>query len=258
MERIPLISPHLTLDALRQQATGQGVQVAVIDSGIDPHHPDLQGRVVRACVVDKGSDQTIACRDIDPLESRDDFGHGTAVAGIIAAVAPQVELINVRVLNEYNACSGDILIAGLRWALAQNIKVINLSLATMKERFFPELFQLCEQAYEQDAILIVSRRNLGGMGCPAMFSSVISVERGEIAEPYGLRYKTGNLIECDAFGTRVRTLASGGGYVEQTGTSFAAPHVTGFIALMVEQWPDLVAVEAKALLKSFSRQTTGR
>ncbi|EAT14817.1 S8/S53 family peptidase [Desulfuromonas acetoxidans] len=46
--------------------------------------------------------------------------------------------------------------------------------------------------------------------------------------------------------------------MEQTGTSFAAPHVTGFIALMVEQWPDLVAVEAKALLKSFSRQATGR
>ncbi|PLX92744.1 MAG: serine protease [Desulfuromonas sp.] len=257
MSRKPLISPELSLEALRQQSTGKGVQVAVIDSGIDPHHPDLSGKVVRSCVVSK-EDGAVVCREIDPLESTDDFGHGTAVGGIITALAPAAELVTVRVLNEYNACSGEILIAGIRWALEQNIKLINMSLATLKEKFFPELFYLCEQAYQQDAILVVSRRNLGDMGCPAMFSSVISVERGEIAEPYGLHYKTGNLIECDAFGTRVRTLAPGGGYVEQTGTSFAAPHVTGFIALMVELWPDLLAVEAKTLLKAFSRQATGR
>jgi len=251
----PLINPNITFERLRDESTGKGVQVAVIDSGIDPHHPELKGKVIRSCVVNKDPDGQIACKEIAPEESTDDFGHGTAVAGIISALAPDAELVNVRVLNEYNSCGGDVLIAGIRWALEQNIKLINMSLATLKEKFFPELFQLCEKAYVQNSILVVSRRNLGGMGCPAMFSSVISVERGEIEERYGLNYKTANLIECDAFGTRVRALAPGGGYVEQTGTSFATPHVTGFVALMLEKWPEMITAEAKALLKAFSAKS---
>jgi len=247
-----IINPQLTFDWLRENASGKGVQVAVIDSGVDPQHPDLQGKIVRSCVIRKNAEDGIFIQEILPEESTDDFGHGTAVAGIITDIAPDAKIVNIRVLNEYNSCTGDILIEGIRWALEQNIKLINMSLATMKEKYFPDLFRLCEQAYEQDAIMVVSRRNIGGLGCPAMFSSVISVERGDFSDRFQMRFKTANLIECDAHGTQVRTPAPGGGYVEQTGTSFAAPHIAGYVALMLEQKPDLVAAEAKTLLKAFS------
>lgn len=177
-----IINPELTFEWLRENSSGKGVQVAVIDSGVDPLHPDLKGKIKRSCVVSKNDDGEITCDEIVPDESTDDFGHGTAVSGIITDIAPDAEIVNIRVLNEYNSCTGDVLVEGIRWALDQDIKLINMSLATLKRKFFPDLMDLCERAYEQNAILVVSRRNVGGLGCPAKFSSVVSVERGDIID----------------------------------------------------------------------------
>lgn len=249
---LPVVNPDFSVDWLRANSTGEGVRVAVIDSGVDPHHPDLVGRICRSCKIEKVDDVNITT-EIPVEESIDSFGHGTAVAGIIAGLAPAARIVNVKVLNQYNSCTGDILIDGLKWALDQNIKLINMSLATIKKQWTESLFELCEQAYSQDAILVVSRRNMGPLGCPAMFSSVISVEMGEgFVEQFQTRYKKGNLIECDGYGNQVRVAAPGGGYVFQTGTSFATPHIAGIIALMLEKWPQLLPVEAKALLRAIS------
>lgn len=250
--RLPLINPEYSLDWLRSNSTGKGVQVAVIDSGMDSQHSDLKGKITRSCTVEK-KDNENCITEIPVEESIDGFGHGTAVAGIIADIAPAVEIINIKVLNQYNSCTGDILIDGIKWALDQNIKLINMSLATIKSQWTQKLSALCEQAYAQDAIMVVSRRNLGPLGCPAMFSSVISVEMGnDFTDKFQTRYKQSNLIELDGHGNQIRVAAPGGGYAVQTGTSFATPHVTGIVALMLEKWPDLLPVEVKTLLKSFS------
>lgn len=249
---LPLINPEITIDWLVRNATGKGLEVAVVDSGVDPHHPDLTGKISRSCLVEKDAEGQVICQEIAVADSVDNFGHGTAVAGIITDIAPDAKIINIKVLNQYNACTGDVLIEGIKWALDQDIKLINMSLATIKSQWVQPLFELCERAYTQDAILVVSRRNMGPLGCPAMFSSVVSVERGEFASKYQTRFKTGNLIECDASGTEITVPAPGGGYVKQTGTSFATPHVAGLIALMLEIWPGMVSPEVKALLKSLS------
>jgi len=127
-----------------------------------------------------------------------------------------------------------------------------MSLATSKERYIHAIFKLCEQAYVQNSIIVASRRNFGDLGCPAMFSSVISVDREDFDSKYAVRFKPRNLIEYDARGTQIKVPAPRGGYAELTGTSFATPHVTGVIALILEVMPVLVPVEAKVILKSIS------
>ena len=245
-------NPAISLEWLIANATGKGVEVAVIDSGVDAKHPDLANKIARCCVV-REDDGKVVCRELPPEQATDSFGHGTAVAGIVTTIAPDARIIDVKVLNEFNSCTGDVLIEGVRWALDQHIKVINMSLATSKEESIPKLFELCEQAYVQDAIIVASRRNLGDMGCPAMFSSVVSVDREEFDDRYRIRFNPNNLIEYDAAGTDIRVPAPGGGYTETTGTSFATPHVTGLVALLVEVMPGLLPVEAKAILKSLSK-----
>jgi subtilisin len=245
-------NPAITLDWLVANSTGKGVEVAVIDSGVDARHPDLANKIARCCVVREDNGEVV-CRELPPEQAADSFGHGTAVAGIITGIAPDARVIDVKVLNEFNSCTGDVLIEGVKWALDRNAKLINMSLATSKEEYIPKLFDLCEQAYVQDAIIVASRRNFGDLGCPAMFSSVISVDREEFDDRYRIRFNPNNLIEYDAAGTDIRVPAPGGGYTETTGSSFATPHVTGLVALLLGVMPNLLPVEAKAILKSLSR-----
>jgi subtilisin family serine protease len=249
---ISIINPQLTLDWIISHSTGKGVEVAVIDSGVDASHPELQGKVKRACVVRESEPGKIRCDDMPPQDAHDSFGHGTAVAGIITAMAPDVEIISVKVLNEYNSCTGDILIQGIRWALDQNIRLINMSLATSKDRYIPAIFRLCERAYTQNTIVVASRRNFGPMGYPAMFSSVIGVDATDFKDQYALRFRPRHLIEYDARGEKIKVPAPGGGHAMQSGSSFATPHVTGMVALLLEALPDLLPIEAKMILKSMS------
>jgi subtilisin family serine protease len=247
-----LLNPRLTLKWLAAHARGKGVEVAVIDSGIDASHPRLAGRISRGCTVAANQRGKIVIREVEGKKNRDNYGHGTAVAGIIADLAPSARIVNVRVLDEYNSCTGDVLIAGLRWALDQNIRLLNMSLTTSKPAYIPKLFELCERAYVQNSIIVASKRNFGDLGCPAMFSSVISVDREEYVEKLHVHYRPQNIIEFDARGTQIKVLAPGGGYAIQTGTSFATPHVCGMVALLLEIFPGLTAVEAKSALKAFS------
>ncbi len=249
----PIIHPDISIDWLRSHATGKGVRVAVIDSGIDATHPDFGDSVHGGCRIFKGEDGQTQVEEVAAGTVNDTFGHGTAVAGIIHDLAPDAEIVDVKVLDAFNTCTGDILIAGAKWALDHGFRVINMSLATAKRQWFQPLFEVCEQAYIQNSILVVSKKNFGHMGCPAMFSSVISVDREDYMDKFQVHYRPHNIIEYDARGTQVQTLAPGGGYVEQTGTSFATPHVSGLVSLLLEQFPEMNPVEAKAVLKSLSQ-----
>ena len=249
---VPLLNPRLNLKWLASHASGKGVEIAIIDSGIDAAHPRLRGRVSRGCTVTKSPKGEIVIREVEGPKNRDSYGHGTAVAGIIADLAPAARLVSVKVLDDYNSCTGDVLIAGLKWALDQNIRLLNMSLATSKPAYVHKLFALCERAYVQNSIIVAARRNFGDLGCPAMFSSVLSVDREQYLEKLRVHYRPHNMIEFDARGTQIKVLAPGGGYGIHTGTSFATPHVCGMVALLLERFPRLTAVEAKSALMAFS------
>jgi subtilisin len=247
-----IINPALNVDWMRSHLSGQGVPVAIIDSGVAAQHPDLTGRVKRACLVERDAAGTTTCREIPAEQSLDSYGHGTAVAGAIVGLAPRVELCSVKVLNEYNQCTGQELIAGLRWSLAQGFKLINMSLATAKREFVPQLYELCEQACHQEAIIVAAKRNFGDIGWPATFSSIIGVEREDSVERFLVRYYPRSVVGFGAAGTNLKLPTSPAGYGVFTGTSFATPHITGIVALLLEAFPELLPCEAKAILKSLS------
>lgn len=252
--KIPIINPDLTLEWLTANGTGKGVEVAVIDSGIDASHPALKGKVRQACIVSDHGEGKIEYKLVPGEKSHDSFGHGSGVAGIILEIAPDVNLTSVKVLGEDNAGSGEALIAGFKWALDQKFKLINLSLATTNNKFVNSLFDLCEQAYVQETILVVSKRNFGDLGYPAMFSSVISVDSEPFEDKYKVIHYSGRKIEYGARGQDVEVLQLEGSYGRCSGTSFATPHVTGLVALLLSVFPDVRSCQVKAVLDEFSQR----
>ncbi|HEV2713919.1 MAG TPA: S8 family serine peptidase, partial [Terriglobales bacterium] len=130
----------ISADAVFAGRTGRGVRVAVVDSGIDTEHPDLKGKV-------KGSVEAVAEDgriDFRESTSGDQAGHGTACAGIITSVAPEVDLYSVKVLGPNASGSGDMFLVGLDYAIKEKFKVINLSLGTTKRDYFAPLHDLLD------------------------------------------------------------------------------------------------------------------
>lgn len=246
---------HLEWSELRNQPL-QPVRVAVVDSGIDACHPDLRDRVVEAWELVLRDE---ICAVSAPVpQNQDLFGHGTGVAGIVASVAPNAELIDIRVLDQKNEATGEMLLAGFERALDTGARVINLSLAC-SNRLAPALHALCERAYRSRQVVVAASRNLPlfDLGFPAELSYCISVNLGKYDSAFELGWKPPP-IEVHAQGEHVMTTAAGGGYTAVTGTSFATPNVSGLCALLLGAFPDLQAYELKTLLKWCAQKTARR
>jgi subtilisin family serine protease len=246
-----LLDMNRLQDALAQ-ATGAGVHVALLDTGVDVTHPDLQGAVVRSVEVLARSQGVrdlpvaqLTPRDLDPV------GHGTACAGIIHQLAPQAQLTSVRVIGAGASGTGEQFVAGLRWVLEQQepqIQVMNLSLGTMQDRFAPPLRQLVDQAYFHDRIVVAAANNMGMTSYPAEFASLIAVDNQSFADPMMFQFHRNRKVEVVARGIYVQAPKSGGGYQLWTGTSFACPHITGLVARLLSLNPRLTPFQVKTLL----------
>jgi subtilisin family serine protease len=231
--------------------TGRGVRVAVVDSGIDTEHPDLKGKV-KESVEAVAEDGRI---DFRPSTSGDQAGHGTACAGIIASVAPDVELYSVKVLGPKASGSGDMFLVGLDYAIKQKFEIINLSLGTTKRDFFAPLHDLLDRAYQSGCIVVSAANNLPYPSYPSIFSSsVVSVVKRSGGDPFNFGYRYGQVIELVAPGVEVTTTWPGGGYRQLTGNSFACPYVVGIIALIKEAYPNLTPFQVKSILYTIAQR----
>lgn len=235
----------ITPDSTWQGRTGRGVRVAVVDSGIDVRHPALTDKVKESveAVVENGK---VVFR---PSTSGDQAGHGTACAGIITEVAPNVELYSIKVLGPNASGSGDMFLAGLDYAIRQKMQVVNLSLGTTKPQYFGPLHDLIDRAYHAGCILVAAANNLPQPSYPSIFSSsLVSVVKREGSDPFNFGYRYGEVIELVAPGVQVRTTWPGGGYRQVTGNSFACPYIAGIIALIMEAYPNLTPFQVKSIL----------
>jgi subtilisin family serine protease len=245
---VPLVEPLDRLDHAGgwQAATGKGVRVAIVDSGIDDDHPAIAGAVTGwAEPHDAGG--TLEFRT---ERHADSCGHGTACAGIIHSLAPDAELISVKVLGADMTGTGLHLAAGIHWAIEHGARIVNLSLGTTKRDFYAVLHELADNAYFRQIILIAAANNVAVHSYPSLYASVISVACQEDADPLHYCYNPSPPVEFSAPGIDVRIAWSGDSYVRGTGNSYAAPHITGLVARMLERWPNLTPFQAKTILRA--------
>ncbi|UQU65237.1 type VII secretion-associated serine protease mycosin [Couchioplanes caeruleus] len=228
-------------------STGEGVTVAVIDSGVDADHPDLRGQVL------KGLDL------VDPQGDGDTdlVGHGTTVSAIIAGrnddtdgvvgIAPRAKILPVRVLDRENKYDDAMIVArGVRWAVDKGARVINLSLGGNGSS--PALAAALDYAFAKDVVVVACTGNAGsstssGVWYPAREPGVIAVAG---MEKDGDVLWSGSITGKETVVTAPATElygASPDGYWRVQGTSFAAPMVSATAALVRSRWPTMSAGE---------------
>jgi hypothetical protein len=224
------------LSELHQVATGSGVRVAIIDSGVDDNHPELAGQV-------KLKENFI---DNNPYASE---SHGTAVAGIIAAkadngrgvvgIAPNANLMALRAcwqISEHDTqCNSFTLGKALNFAILHKAQVINMSLTGPPDR----LLQMLLDAALAQGITIVSAVDLhhADGGFPASYHGVLAISE----EDFNVS-RAGVLM---APGRDIPTTAPGGSWQFVSGASFACAHASGLVALLLELKPALTNVTMK-------------
>jgi len=212
---------------------GAGIKVAIIDTGIDRNHGDL--------TVVGGKSFVSYTEDFD-----DDNGHGTHVAGIVAAldddigvvgVAPAAELYALKALDENGSGYISDVAYAIQWATVNEIQVINMSLGGGASI---TLEAACLLAYYYDRLLLVASAGNSGnppgrgdnVDYPAAYDSVIAVAATDQSDKRARWSSTGPDLELSAPGVAINSTLLGGGYGEKSGTSMASPHVAGTAALV--------------------------
>lgn len=238
-------SKYIQIDEGWRNRTGKNVGVAVIDSGIDADHPDIRGNLKKSFEAKKDKNRIV----FEKSETGDSAGHGTACAGIITNIAPDVDLYSIKVLGTSGSGDGYAFLAGLEFAIKQRYKVINLSLGTTRPQLFAPLHDLLDRAYQAGCIVVAAANNLPHPSFPSVFSSsVISVIKSTETDYFKFGFQYGEIIELTAPGVNVRTAWLNNSYKSLTGNSFACPHIVGIIALLLEDYPHLTPFQVKTFL----------
>jgi subtilisin len=224
-------------------STGAGVRVCVLDSGIELDHP-LVGAVQRSVAARKDGDGVV----IEDDGEGDLCGHGTACAGIIRSLAPDCELISVRVLGAGYTGSAAAMLAGLEWAIDQGFDVVNMSLSTTKKQYVDRLHELADIAYFKRTMLVASAHNMPVESFPWRFASVISVGSHELDDPRVFYANPSPPVEFFARGLNLDIAWLGGETITATGNSFATPHIAGICALILAKHPELTPFQLKSVL----------
>jgi subtilisin family serine protease len=227
-------------------ADGSGVKVAVVDSGVEGDHPRV-GRVDGAVVLEYDSAVPGNVREVVGPHA-DLFGHGTACAAIIRALAPACEIHSIRVLGERLTGKGFVFAAGVRWAVEQGMHVANMSLSTGARGHFSRFHEVVDEAYFHRTMLVSAISNVRGASYPSEFAGVFSVAATEGTDPFGYEYNPNGPVEFGAPGIDLDVAWLGGGSIRATGNSFAAPQIAGLIALILSKHPGLTPFQVKTIL----------
>jgi subtilisin family serine protease len=231
-------------------STGRGVKVAIVDSGIEAGHP-MVGEVHGAVALEWDPSAPGSIRYEDGPHD-DLYGHGTACAAIIRAVAPDCELYSVRVLGEKLTGKGQVFAAGLRWAVQHGMQVLNLSLSTGARAHFGRFHEAVDAAYFGRAMLVSAINNVAGPSFPSEFAGVFSVAATEGTDPFAFAYNPNGPVEWGAPGIDLEVAWSGGSTIRATGNSFAAPQIAGIITLILSKHPGLAPFQVKTILAALA------
>lgn len=210
------------------------VKIAVVDTGVQPDHPDLAGKML------PGRDYV----DGDGV-AQDGNGHGTHVAGIaaaatdngrgIAGMAPRAAILPVRVLGNDGDGSMAAVANGIVYAANQGAQVINLSLGAPVSA--TTLANAVQYAWDRGSVLVAAAGNDSSSAAhyPANYPNVIAVASTNRYDARSSSSNYGRWVEVAAPGEDILSTYPGGYYAYMSGTSMAAPHVAGLAALLAAQ-----------------------
>jgi len=214
-------------------STGKAVKVAVLDTGIEVGHPDLQDNLVRGINL------------INPyIVPNDDNGHGTHIAGIIGAindrlgvvgVAPKASLYPVKVLDYKGNATLSNLLEGLQWCIDNRVQVINMSLGTSEHNDI--LLKAIKSVYNAGIVMVAATGNNGSqkyIDYPAAYAETIAVGAITVNDTPAWYSNSNKRVNLMAPGDRVLSTYKNGSYGSLSGTSMAAAHVSGVVALMLQ------------------------
>jgi major intracellular serine protease len=225
---------------------GEGIVVAILDTGIDLTHPDLKDNIIGGKnFTDEGSED----------DFHDENGHGTHVAGTIGAtvngsgvigVAPNCKLLIIKVLGKDGGGSYSGIIDGIKYATnwqgenSEKVRIMSMSLGGSDD--VPELHEAIRDAVRRDIAVVVASGNEGDnnentfeFGYPALYNECIEVAASD--EKNKLAKFSNNNLQVDVIAPGVNVLSTymGGEFAKLSGTSMATPHVTGALALLLCQ-----------------------
>lgn len=222
-----------------EDTKGKGITVAVLDTGCDLNHPDLKDRIIGGynfTTDDKGN----------PLLYKDYNGHGTHVAGTIAAslnssgvagVAPEANLLILKVLGKNGSGQYDWIIKAIQYAIDQKVDIISMSLGGPSD--VKELHDVIIEAVKQNILVVCAAGNDGDgqdstdeRGYPGCYNEVISVGAVDLELESSPFSNSNNEVDVVAPGEKVTSTYLNGKYATLSGTSMATPHVSGALALL--------------------------
>lgn len=217
-------------------ADGAGVVVAVVDSGVDAAHPDLTGRVLPGHNLwDRG-------------DASDGCGHGTHLAGIVAAIAPQASILPVKVMADECYGTYSRLAEGIIYAADAGADIVLVASGGYYDS--AKLREAVEYARGRDVLVVAAAGNGASSSpfYPAAYAFAVS-GTDRLDWPYYLT-DHGPHIAVAAPAVEIWCATPGGGYAIRSGTSMAAAHVAGVAALVRAQWPNLTALEVGDLVRT--------
>jgi hypothetical protein len=246
-----LMTPERLLNDPR--ATGEGVSVCVIDSGVERALLEAKYRQLGQSLHPiEGGVFTAARPEPLPYEGRQSTPHGTTVADIILTIAPRVRLYSADVFGPQGTCEVEVVMRALHWAVnVWKCKVVNLSLGVTEQRLqqLPRRYQFLravEEAYYKDVIVFAAAHNEHPftLSYPAVFAPpLISVDKQLFEDPLRFAYRLHEQIEFEAHGR-----AYLGPFAAEPATSWAAPHLAGIAARILSLRPTLKPFEVKTIL----------
>ncbi|WP_433530409.1 type VII secretion-associated serine protease mycosin [Micromonospora sp. CA-263727] len=251
----------LELAEMHKVSQGEGVIVAVVDTGVDATHPDLKNNVLPG----------VDLYDDDAEGRVDRQGHGTGMASLIAGhghgpgnrdgvlgIAPKAKILPVTIKNERSAVTPPTaLAAGINWAVDAGADVVNVSLSSS---FSEELNRAVERAYQSNVVVVAAAGNDNDIlvGSPAAHPGCIAVNgidrNGVISKKASVPGTPDLPVNIAAPGQDMVTAAPGGKYVTVTGSSTSSAVVSGAMALIKAKYPDLNAYELFQRLLETTRE----
>ncbi|MFG2243443.1 type VII secretion-associated serine protease mycosin [Streptomyces sp. NPDC048734] len=267
---------RVLLDELWSRSKGEGVRVAVIDTGVDVKNPQL------TAAVDAKSGRNLLPRNLkddngDPIErgaengTTDTVGHGTKVAGIIAArplggtgfvgLAPEATIIPIQQNDAEGHGDTGTLADAIRYAVQAKAQVINISQDTSQAvRPDSDLEKAIDEALAQRIVVVASAGNDGVGGntkktYPASYEGVLAVAASDRNNERASFSQSGDFVDVAAPGVDMISTVPQGGHCSDNGTSFSAPYVAGVAALIKAKHPDWTARQVVAQIEQTAERT---